>query len=282
MEFKEKFVAFIDVLGFKGMIEAAENGTGRPLSEIRDILTELGRSKDKDFYKNHGPQVCPHSNYVQKDLGFEITQVTDCAVISSEISPAGVINIVNHCWAAAITLLTKGVMVRGYITRGKIYHEGIDFYGTGYQNALKGEGGVTAFKKEVDEKGTPFIEVDPAISQYVSQNTDECVQKMFNRYVKRDGDVTALFPFQVLSHSFMIAGFGMPKFDPQKEKKSNDNLRNSLRKFKELVMQYVDPNHADAMRKARHYIAALDAQLEGCDKTDAMIDALCRPLGRRI
>ena len=45
-------------------------------------------------------------------------------------------------------------------------------------------------------------------------------------------------------------------------------------------MKYVDPTNESAMQKVKHYIAALDAQLEACDKTDKTIDALCRPSGR--
>ncbi len=37
MEFKEKFVGFVDILGFKNMIEAAESGTGRTLDEIKAL-----------------------------------------------------------------------------------------------------------------------------------------------------------------------------------------------------------------------------------------------------
>ena len=175
-------------------------------------------------------------------------------------------------------LLTKGVMVRGYITRGRIYHDGNEFMGTGYHEAYQREAGVSAFKREAHEKGTPFVEVDPSVCAYVTNETDPCVQEMFGRYVKMDGDLTALFPFKRLSHSFIIAGFGH-KFDPVREKKSNDNLRCSIRALKERVLAHIDESNERAMAKARHYIAALDEQLSLCDKTDAMIDRLVAPLG---
>jgi hypothetical protein len=133
------------------------------------------------------------------------------------VSPAGVINLVNHCWGAAIMLLTKGVMVRGYITRGRIYHEGSEFYGTGYHEAYQREAGVTAFKQEADEKGTPFVEVDPEVCAYVRDQTDECVREMFGRFTKHDGEVTALFPFKRLVQPIAIGGSGRP-FDPEHAK----------------------------------------------------------------
>lgn len=280
MEFKDKFIAFIDILGFKSMIEDAERGTGRSIPEIRELQAELGRPQDKDFYREHGPRTCPQSAYVQKDLDFELTQVSDCAIISSEISPAGAINIVSHCWGAAIQLLAKGVMVRGYITRGRIRHEGIEFMGTGYQEAYEREAGVSAFKQEADERGTPFIEVDPRVCNYVRDETDECVRMMFGRCVKEDGDLTALFPFKRLAHSFIISGPNRPAFDADKEKLSNNNLRKRLLGLKQRVSESVAHDNQRAIKKVRHYVAALDAQLAICDRTDAMIDSLGRPIGR--
>jgi len=73
VEFKDKFVAFVDVLGFKKMVEAAEAGTGIPLHELLDILKELGKPEDRDRIKKHGPMVCPQSTFVQRDLNFQLT-----------------------------------------------------------------------------------------------------------------------------------------------------------------------------------------------------------------
>jgi len=43
MKFKETFIAFIDIFGFKSMIEAAERGEGQSLPEIFQLQAELGR-----------------------------------------------------------------------------------------------------------------------------------------------------------------------------------------------------------------------------------------------
>lgn len=280
--FKDKFIAFIDILGFKDMVEATENGVGRSFDEIQALLTELGREKDKDFFAEYGPQICPESAHARKDLDFQITQVSDCAIASCEVSPAGAINIINHCWGAAIVLLTKGILIRGYITRGSIYHHANQFMGTGYHAAYEREANVTSFKRQADEKGTPFVEIDPVVCEYIRDSTDKCVKDMFKRYVKSDGDLTAIFPFQVFSHSFVIGGYGAPPFDPAKEKKNNENVRVGIRSLKERVMQYADPKNEKAMKKIVHYIAALDEQLSVCDKTDKAIDVLCRPFPARF
>ncbi|MGH8280020.1 MAG: hypothetical protein ACRETQ_10740, partial [Gammaproteobacteria bacterium] len=129
------------------------------------------------------------------------------------------------------------------------------------------------FKREADERGTPFVEVDPSVSGFVDANGDACVKKMFSRFVKKDGTTAALFPFQRLSHSFIIAGHGHT-FDAERERRSNQNLRIMIHKLKERVESYVDKSNESAVRKATHYIIALDTQLAVCYKTDEVINQL--------
>jgi hypothetical protein len=279
-DFKDKFIAFVDVLGFKKLVEAAETGTGMPLSNLLEVLKEFGGPKDRKIYEQYGPKVCPNSTYIHRDLGFRITQISDCVIVSSEVSPAGVINLVGHCWGAVIQLLTKGIMCRGYITRGSVYHTDDQIMGSGYQKAYGQESQVTAFKREAKERGTPFVEIDPVVCGYVRDHGDSCVKEMFSRYVKTDGEVTALFPFQRLAHSFIIAGLGYT-FDPEHEKQFNQNTRLMIQNLKERVMALVDRSNPSAVSKAEHYMAALDAQLEECARTDEMIDMLCSPLPSR-
>ena len=271
MKSEEKFIAFIDVLGFKSLVKAAESGEGMPLSEIMELLEKLGSTKDNEKFKQYGPTICPNSPYLSRDLSFKVTQISDCAIVSSEISPSGVINLTSHCWGAVIQLLMKGIMCRGYITRGEIYHSDTQFIGSGYQEAFDQESNVSAFKREADEEGTPFVEIDPSICNYVRDSNDSCVKEMFSRFVKEQEGTTALFPFKRLSHSFIVAGSGCT-FDPQKEKESNQNIRQLVINLKNSVMSYVDESNKKAMSKARHYISALDSQLEMCDRTDEVID----------
>jgi hypothetical protein len=282
MEFQEKFIGFVDILGFKHLVEAAENGTGKPLSELTGLLKNLGSPEDATRFKKHGPTICPQSYYLQHDLDFKVTQISDCVIVSSEISPAGAINLVNHCWGVVISLLKDGLMCRGYITKGLVYHTDTQVIGSGYQRAYAKEVEVAAFKRAADERGTPFVEVDPIVCSYIMECEDQCVKEMFSRMVKGDGEVTALFPFQRLAHSFIIAGFGHT-FDPEKEKHSNLNMHRMIVNVKERVMALVDQSNHNAVSKAEHYIAALDAQLEVCKKTDEMINMLTSPFpSRRI
>ena len=279
MEYSDKFIGFVDILGFKSLVEKSEQPGGRSLPEILALTATLGNKKQLEFYSRHGPEICPCSAKVRKDMDIQITQISDCMIISSEISPAGLMNLVNTCWRSAFGLLREGIMVRGYVTRGMVYHTPDQVIGPGYQAAYLNESGVSAFKQNAEERGTPYIEVDQTICQYVANETDECVRKMFDRLVKNDGKMTAIFPFQRLSHSYFIGG---PNFDPEREKTSVRTMKAIVSELIDKVRAHIDRDNPSAVSKSQHYLAALEHQLKIADREIEFIDELSQPLSRAI
>jgi len=167
-------------------------------------------------------------------------------------------------------------MCRGYIKRGQIYHTQHRQIGTGLSDAVDREKRISIFKLDSDERGTPFIEIDKAVIQYVDHQSDDCVKEMFSRMVRREGDVGAIFPFQRLDHQLNLGGFG-GRFDPERERESVNNMRACIRSMKQQVEAHVDPSNQSARRKSAHYIRMLDAQLAACDKTEDAIAFLMQP-----
>ena len=113
LQFTEKFIAFFDVLGWTSLVRASDEGCGLSLPELSEIATMLGTSADREHFEKYGPTTCPKAPYIRKNMDFRITQVSDSALISAEVSPAGLINLVSHCWTACFKLLSKGIMCRG-------------------------------------------------------------------------------------------------------------------------------------------------------------------------
>lgn len=140
---------------------------------------------------------------------------------------------------------------------------------------------MSAFKREADEKGTPFVQLDPKVSHYVQNCGDRCVKEMYSRFVREDNDVVALFPFKFISHSFLVSA-GHP-FQPEKELRANETVRVILKRLKESVVSYIDQENTSAMRKAECYLRALDDQLKVCDQIEEEIKGLSTPIvGRRV
>jgi dsDNA-specific endonuclease/ATPase MutS2 len=113
IELTEKFIGFVDIMGFKSLMARAEVNAGLSHDELFEIAKLLGTEKDRADRIKHGSKICPHAPYLDRDVDFHVTQQFDCAVISTEISPAGVVNLIWHCATACLNLLGKGVMCRG-------------------------------------------------------------------------------------------------------------------------------------------------------------------------
>ena len=144
--FKDKLIAFIDILGFKSKVEAAESGSETDLAGLLEQCSKLSQASHAKAIWQHGPMICPGSRHVRRTLDYAVTQMSDSALISVEVSPAGVVNLLHHVWAAVWDLMTDGSMVRGYVCRGSIHHAGDQFVGTGYQSAVEREKLVHAFR----------------------------------------------------------------------------------------------------------------------------------------
>jgi hypothetical protein len=281
IELTEKFIGFVDIMGFKSLMARADAGAGITHSQLFEMSKLLGSDKDRADRVQYGSKICPQAPFLHRDLNFHVTQQFDCVVVSAELSPLGAINVLWHCWTACLQLLLKGVMCRGYIKRGLVYHSEKDVFGPGHIDVVEKEKQVSIFKNDSEKSGTPFIEVDPGVVHYIAVQPDACVKEMAGRMIQTEGNLTAIFPFKRLNHSFVIGGFGMPKFDPEKEKASLNNVRASILRMKKDVESYIDATNQSAVAKGEHYIRMLNQQLTACDETERTIDDLNRPFPSR-
>lgn len=138
IRYEDKFVAFVDILGFKRIVE--RSAADDDAESIARMIDRLAPRADVAHYQEYGAEICPCSEKFSADLAMRITQVSDCVIVSTEVSPSGAINIVNFCRKVAERLLLREcVLCQGYLTRGKIFHDEMTFFGPGYQAAVEGE-----------------------------------------------------------------------------------------------------------------------------------------------
>lgn len=272
--FTEKFVAFIDVIGFASKVEAAEQLDGAQLSDLLEICQKLENQQHQRSVSIHGPIICPKSKHNRRNLDYTITQISDCAVISTEVSPAGVINLLIHISQTILGLLRYGVMVRGYVTQGNIFHEKAQFIGTGYHDASKGEKLVRAFSVLEDDGATPFVEIDPNVVRFIREETDECVVGVFHRMIKVDSinDITVLFPFQQLIR--IVRG---NIIEPERCKKGLNIAREQLGNYKDRISIQSPDTDPNADRKSKYYIKILSDMLAELDEIENYLESPKRP-----
>jgi hypothetical protein len=104
----------------------------------------------------------PSSRVLGEERRGQITQLT-CVHLSQLARQP-------HCWRSVLRFLDNGLMCRGYIKFGSVYHDDRHIIGTGYQDAYAAERDVTAFKLEADERGTPFVQVDQQLRYLIARD----------------------------------------------------------------------------------------------------------------
>jgi hypothetical protein len=274
--FINKFIAFIDILGFKKIVEDAEKDAGIDLAGVLKILKTFGNPTQRDIFEKDGATICPNSRNIQRNLDFRLTQVSDSSIISTESSPAGLINLINHCYNVACRLLRQGILCRGYITKGSIFHDECYFIGTGYHEACENEKDVCVFKNSAAEGGTPYIEISPEVVEYLELECDDCIKKIFGRLTIKACGAIALSPFNMLTS---ILG---QQITTEEMRNTEKYIRSQINEIKMKLIKDAENAHPKAKEKINHYIRELDNALKRCDQFCANMDILNQPFPRNL
>lgn len=121
-EYEQRYVAFIDILGFKELIKRSDKepdndreGENRPhaVSAIFNAL-DFDLSLINDTYKKISPGT--------ESPDLRLNTFSDFVVISSKLTPAGLDSLVFAVWRVVTEWLSKGYISRGGISKGKVVH----------------------------------------------------------------------------------------------------------------------------------------------------------------
>jgi hypothetical protein len=229
--YKDKLIAFVDILGFRNLVIQSEETDNPTLEYLLDLTRKLGSSEDS-------------VRYSQSD--FRITQLSDCAIVSSDVSPAGTINLLQHCFEVSINLLMAGHLCRGYMTRGKIFHTDRQVIGSGYMKAWHC----------TDKSGSaPFIQIDQSVCAYVAELGEGSVKKQFNRMTESDEGDRVISPFLLFKN--LPSSVIDRNFDVEKWKA---NVRVVRAQTQKLVAQ-LDKEEVGAVEGVRTKIARYKRKL---------------------
>ncbi len=272
-EFKTKYIAFIDILGFKSLITKAENGEVS-IGEIKGILRDLGNLKFAEELKHYRP-ICPESEHIETDLSFRITQCSDSTLASCEVSPSGLVHIIDYTKQVVFKMMKKGIMCRGYIDKGTIYHEEDYFFGTGFHRVCKKELTADAFKKYEEERNTPYVKLDERVLDDLDNCSDQCAKKIANRFIKRIENEAVISPWKI----FELLMNGMAFNEEAAE--GIRAIQSDVEYLRAKVREYISESNISVMAKFDHYNEELDQVLVKCDEAIALSQVLKQPFPAR-
>lgn len=155
-EYEERIVAFIDILGFRSLV----NGTiDRETSEVdNDKLKILGDSLMliKRGFKDSLEDL-------QKSSDFQITYFSDSIVVSFPSSVENLSIVFKTLKGIQIELIEKGILLRGGIVQGKVIHT---------PEMILGPAMINAYDLESKSALYPRITIDPEIiHQHFSEDS---------------------------------------------------------------------------------------------------------------
>lgn len=134
IEFENRAVAFIDVLGFKSVVDVAVQG-GNKLCELKELIGVLEStvpSLDGTVDSSVSRNLIPKHIYISDSI------ILSAPLESHEMaSYRGLSILVMRVIQISHVLLSRGYLIRGGISVGNVWHTDSNIVGTAYQEAYQ-------------------------------------------------------------------------------------------------------------------------------------------------
>lgn len=134
MSYATRYVAFVDILGFREIITKSRT-SDKMVEELAKALKSMGdRNTD-----------------LERSLGVEFKSQTfsDCIIMSEAVSAKGLSHLLYQIQELALSLLLKGILIRGGICKGGLYHEASVAFGPAILEAYRLESSVAHFPRVI-------------------------------------------------------------------------------------------------------------------------------------
>jgi hypothetical protein len=167
-DYKDRYVAFLDLLGFKALVAQAEEHPGQ-WTTVREVLALVKETLCED-----------------PAIGMRFTYFSDCILISVDRSEQGLAEMFASINCLTFNLLQYDVLVRGGLVAGGAYHQRDFVYGTAVSRAYVlestcAQSALTLLAPEVVEDAEcygPWY-----VSQLARDGPDRLFIDFLNRYV---------------------------------------------------------------------------------------------------
>ncbi len=209
--FEKRAVAFIDLLGFKSVVNDAHKDM-KNLSELIELLSTAVPSLDGSVDKSVPKELIPRHLYI-----------SDSIILSTPLSSSLMANyrglsiLVMRVIQLTHIFLSKGYLIRGGISIGDVFHTDSNIVGTAYQEAYSIE----------SQMSEPCVKLSSLAMDYWYRTED-------------DGN-TMCMDYEGL---FMVNGL----HDYYIQDKSHGAAKHAFEKYSELVEKNLNENHPESVK----------------------------------
>lgn len=134
-EYEERAVCFIDILGFKALVQRSESD-----QYYRDLIGKLVDTAIDEAKASKAWSLFPGEIPAEQKFGAEVVHFSDCLVLSvSSMDFWGLAWLFDTITAIGEKLIWEGVAIRGGATIGKLYHKEDKIFGPAMVEAYEME-----------------------------------------------------------------------------------------------------------------------------------------------
>jgi hypothetical protein len=142
--YTERYVAFIDILGFSDHVRQSEHSPAEA-QKVIEILNKITRTwTDKALQVSRD----------KLGVDFQSTSFSDCSVLSEAVSPKALQYLLYRVSQFALDLLANGFLLRGAIAKGLLHHSETAVFGPAFLEAYDVERKIAKYPRIVVDRGT--------------------------------------------------------------------------------------------------------------------------------
>jgi hypothetical protein len=240
LDFEERVVAFVDILGFRDQLKKSEN-----LEVFYELITELKQIKDSENKRTSASFSA---------LKGQISQFSDCILISyytkpKKNTPYGDSPLFYALWRLAmdISLIArkiakKGFVIRGGIAIGKTFHDD-------QSQMIVGKSFIDAYEIETQQAVYPRVVISEDLIQQLQKESSSL----------QDLENISCIKLDKFDQSYVIDFIGYTRYKHGQEKRYEDYIRNLNEITKEALNNSGTPIK---IKKKYHYLKNLLEQLD--------------------
>lgn len=165
--YAERYVAFIDILGFSEHVRRSE----RVADDAQKLINVLNKTARTWI----GTDLQPTHDVLGVD--FRSTAFSDCIVLSEAVSPKALQYLLFRVSQFALDLLASGFLLRGAIAKGLLHHSERVVFGPAFLNAYDSERNVAKYPRIIVDRGTHEDFLDLPNAQ---------LNEVFERFIRPD------------------------------------------------------------------------------------------------
>jgi len=210
--YKEKFIAFIDMLGFKDLIK---NGGDEVIERVVRTIEE-----SLDAYKKRFPEETPDPDtdlmgYKILDVDSKYYLMSDSVVLTIDDEENNLFRFLIGITTIQKKFIENGLFVRGAVVKGKIFESTAS---DGTSSIVFGPGGIKAYEMEQKQAVYPRIVVDETVlgclrEKYLNPRVKSDIgQLIFRLITLKDNNGIAFIDYLTPQLAAILFPKGDPKF----------------------------------------------------------------------